>query len=150
MAVEDAISLTKQYLDAYLRAASITDDNGDEIKFHVQYADPDYPLTRVFKDKNIGVLFCIGKPESRALMNADQIPWGYDEQVPITTWTVDKTDLTAAKVLWKAEAELRYVCESYPTGSQRKLDRMTENTQRIGSTILYSVQYMLSYRRDTT
>jgi len=96
------------------------------------------------------VLFCIGEPESIALMDCFQIPYGYEEFVPIEIKCVDKLGVTGTKMKWTAEAELRRVCETYPTGSQRFLKRIGPNDQDLGSTILYGTQFELSYRRDTT
>jgi len=149
---EDARYRTKLYLDTYLDNSKLTkDDNATEVVFAVMYTYPNYPLIREFfaEESPVDLLFLIGKPTSEALMQADQTPRGYHERVPIAISTIDKTGITAEKLIWKGEAELRSVCETYPTGSQRKLTATTERTQRLGSTIIVQTEYMLDYVRDT-
>lgn len=113
------------------------------VSFIVAYADADYPLIRVFIDKDVDLVFCIGTPDSEAL----PVGVGYIENIPITVWCIDKTGLTGTKLRWKAEAELRRVAETYPSGSLRTLNRLSDNKQNLGSTILYSVNYIMRYTR---
>jgi hypothetical protein len=142
--VEDARYRTKILLDTYLLAANLTeDDNSTQVKFIVAYADPDYPLVRVFFDKLVDLVFCVGTPDSIAL----PVGIGYEENVPITIWCIDKTGITGTKLRWKAEAELRRIVETYPTGSLRNWQRLGDNEKNLGSTILYSVNYVLRYKR---
>jgi hypothetical protein len=141
---EDARYRTKILLDTYLLAANLTeDDNSTQVKFIVAYADPDYPLVRVFFDKFVDLVFCVGTPDSIAL----PVGIGYEENVPITIWCIDKTGITGTKLRWKAEAELRRIVETYPTGSLRNWQRLGDNEKNLGSTVLYSVNYVLRYKR---
>lgn len=141
---EDARYRTKYYLDDKLDNANLTeDDDATEVSFIVAYADPNYPLVRVFEEKWIDLIFCVGTPESVAL----PVGAGYEEHVPITVWCIDKTGITGTKLRWKAEAELRRVAETYPSGSLRTLNRLSDNKQNLGSTILYSVNYIMRYTR---
>lgn len=152
--VEDARYRTKVYLTHATKGinpSNLTKDDASTLaKYIVAYGNPDYPITRVFKDKRIDVIFSLGEPDSEPMLNFDQTPYGYEEHVPITTFCIDKTGITGTKLKWKAEAELRRITETYPTGSQRALERRGDNDQRLGSTILYSTQFILNYRRDTT
>lgn len=141
---QDARQRTKIWLDSYINSSNITEDDGvTRAKFIVAFANPDYPLIRVFYDKYVDVVFTVGTPNSTAL----PVGVGYLEHVPITIWCIDKTGITGTKLRWKAEKELRRIVENYPTGSLRTLDRMSDNEQRLGSTTLYSVTYILRYKR---
>jgi len=141
---QDARQRTKVYLDTYLLNSAITKDNdSSQATFIVAFSYPDYPMERVFLDKNVDLIFSVGTPTTTAL----PVGIGYDEAVPIEIITIDKTDITGNKLRWKAEAELRRVVETYPTGSLRSLDRMEDNEQRLGSTTLYSAKYILRYKR---
>jgi len=110
----------------------------------VIYENPDYPLsTEFYAPGNNDIVFCVGTPETEVL------PLGieYIEKVPITIWCIDKSNVTGTKIRWTAERELRRVAKNYSVGSLRILDRLTDNEQHLGSTTLYSVTYVLRYKR---
>lgn len=132
------------YLDTYVLNSNLTKDNDtSQATFHVAFSYPDYPLERVFDDKAVDLIYSVGTPTTTAL----PVGVGYDEAVPIKIFCIDKTDITGTKLRWKAEKELRRVVEANPTGSLRSLDRIEDNEQRLGSTTLYSVKYILRYKR---
>lgn len=155
--VDDARYRTRDYLEGWtnastaLNSANLTkDDDSTQVSWITCFGDPPYPMTRVFMDCDIDLVFNVGEPNSTPLMDCDQAAYGYEEHVPITVFCVDKPGITGTKLKWKAEAELRRICENYPTGSLRGLERRRDNDQRVGSMILYSTEYVLNYRRDTT
>lgn len=141
--VQDARQRTKVWLDTYLDNANLTKDDDSQARFITCFAYPDYPLERVFSDKGRDLVFTVGTPETEAL----PLGIGYIERVPITIYTIDKTGITGTKLRWKAEEELRTVCEDNPEGSLRTLDRISDSDERLGSTTLYSVSYILQYKR---
>lgn len=156
---EDARHRTKDYLDptsghvpaGYLSQANLTKDDGvTPALFIVCYSDPAYPIARVFYQKNIDLVYCIGEPDTEPLDDFDHYPIGYLEHVPIFTFCIDKTGITGTKLKWKADAELRRVTETYPLGSLRSLEKTGDNDKKLGSTILYSRNFTLNYRRDKT
>jgi len=114
-----------------------------QVSFIVAYGNPDYALERVFIDKAVDLAFSIGTPDSEGL----PVGIGYLEKVPITIWTIDKTGITGTELRWKAEAELRRVCEAYPLGSLRGTEKISDNEKNLGSTILYSVTHVMRYKR---
>ena len=137
---------TKIWLDDYLSPSAITKDDGSPALFAVIYAKPNYPIKLEFRATSnpVDLIFCIDTPNSVAL----PIGVGYIENMPITIWTIDKTGITGTKLRWKAEAELRRIVETHAVGySLWTLDRLSDNEQNLGSTILYSVEYVLRYKR---
>ena len=148
--VSDARSNTKVYLDTYLDSAELTDDEGAPVIWKVAYANPDYPLVNVFWGKLVDLLFSVGEPDSRPLMNFDMIPYGYEEHVPISIECVDKPFVTGEKLKWKGEAELRRIVETYPAGSLRSLSGRRSDDRELGSARLYSTRVTLNYRRGIT
>ena len=137
--VQDARYLTKDYWDTYISLANLNNH-----PYLVCYAWPDYPLSHVFKTKGKHIIFAVDTPESTALRQADQSPWGYDESVPTHICTLD-TQLNHL-----AEAELRKVTEEHPLGSQRNLERRATTIHSFGSTFMYDTEFRLNYRRDLT
>jgi len=142
---EDARQRTKLWFEDYVNPDAFTFDDGvTTAHYIVTFGFPDYPIVKVFRDpKNIDLVFSIGTPDSIAL----PVGVGYLENVPITVTCIDKTGITGTKLRWKAEAELRRVVETYPTGSLRTLERLSDNEERIGATVFYSVNYTLKYKR---
>lgn len=151
---EDARYRTKVLLEDAtkgLNNANLTkDDDGTEVSFIVCFGNPPYPITRVFLDCDVDLVFTIAEPTSEPILDTDQTPSHYKERVPIFTFCIDKPGITGTKLKWKAEADLRRINETYPTGSQRAHEERRDNDQRLGPIILYSTKYVLSYVRDTT
>ena len=150
--VDDPRYRTKDWLDTYLDQGNITKDDDTPAKFIVVYAEADYPMVKVFKsgDKNIDVIYATSKPETTPVYGHDKTLIHYREVVPITISTITKTNVDGTKTLWKAEAELRRVAETYPEGSLRMLTHTRDSTLKVGGDIVYSSEYLLSYVRDTT
>ena len=149
--VDDPHYRTKVYLEYYILNANLTkDDDMTQVTFIVCYGMPDYPIERIFKDKNVDLVFSISKPDSTPIIDSTHYVIGYSEQVPITTFTVDKTGITGTKLNWKAETELRRISENNPLGSLRQFKKLSDSEQNLGSTTLYSSLYLLSYERDKT
>jgi len=155
--VDDARYRTKDYLETFFSALSYRlttnltlDDNSTLAKYIVAFGNPDYPMVKVFKDKGVDVVFSILPPTSTARLGHDQYAIGYDEEVPIEIWCIDKRFVTGTKLKWKAEAELRKIVEENPLGSWRNLGSARPNDKNFGSTILHGVRVPLFYRRDLT
>jgi len=146
----DARYRTKYFLDYYWTPENATDDNGNALGKEVMYAYPEYSLELEFKAPSVvDVIIAVDQPDSTPAMDAvTQAPYAYDERVPIEITVTDKIDVTATKVMWQAEAEVRRILETYPTGSMRRLERMTPATRRLGSTTLWTAKYVWHYRRD--
>lgn len=140
--VDDPRYRTKVWLDTYLTATNLP-------AFITAYAfPPRYPITRVFKDKAIDVVFSIGEPVSKPTYQPDKSIYGYEENIPITICAIDK-DVKGTVLKWQAEAELRKICEDHPFGSLRMLDSRRDKTEYIGSFVVYSTELIITYRRTT-
>lgn len=137
--VNDARYNTKVYWNTYIEGANLNNHN-----HLVCYSGADYPITRVFKDKNIHIVFTVDSPSSTPLIGHDRAPYGYEEHVPTHVLTLN-TELNHL-----AEAELRRVAETYPSGSQRSLERRSSTVHNFGGTNVYDTEFVLKYRRDTT
>jgi hypothetical protein len=139
---------TKVWLDTYLDGDNLTKNDGSTpVSFTSCFSGADYPLTTVFNTKAIDLMYIVDDPVSTAILQADKSIYGYEEKVPVEIVTIDKTGISGKNLRWKAEHELRRLCETYPFGSVRLMEKRQENTQRIGSFILYSVIFDLIYRR---
>jgi hypothetical protein len=150
--VEDARRRTRIYLKEYLDGSALTDDVGEnEVKYIVVYGDPGYPVTKVFGEpKNVTVVFTVEEPESSPLVDFDGSIYGYDESLPIKISCIDKQGVTATKLKWKAEEELRRILEGYPFGSFRSLTRRSGSASYFGASVFYETTWVLHYSRDTT
>jgi len=127
-------------------AALTKDDDSTQISFTVCYAGADYPITRVFKTKAKTLLFLIKTPTVRTA----GVKVRYIESIPIEIACIDKTGITATKLRWKAEKELRRVIKLYPLGSFHSMDRSEPNDQRLGSTIIHSITLTANIRRTAS
>jgi hypothetical protein len=149
--VDTAQKRTKVWIDTYWTASNVTKDDGSTPASTIDAYDwPDYPLTRVFIDKAVDGIISVGQQSSKAIVDTDHFPVGYDETVPITLCAIDKAGITGIKLLGKMEAELRRIHETYPLGSLRRFTGETPKTTRIGSFFLFAIEYQLNYRRDVT
>lgn len=142
--VNDARYNTKDYLETRITSANMLAANSRPLRWIACYSNPDYPLERVFFDKHIEIIFTIDSPDSSPLMKGDLTPYGYEEHVPVHIVTLD------TEVNHLAEAELRLVVETYPTGSQRGFERRGTTVHNYGSTQVYDTEFLLNYRRGTT
>ena len=145
--VDDPRYRTKVWLETWLTPANLTKDDGvTQVTFIVCFGMPDYPIERVFKDKNVDLVYAVDTPETEPL----PVGVGYLENMPINIWCINKAGISGTKLRWKAEAELRRVAETEPVSSLRTLTRLTDNEKNLGSTVLYSVTYNLRYKRYVT
>jgi len=131
--VEDARSRTKTYWDTYISRSNLQRKN-----FIVCYSQPDYPLTHIFANKHIQIIFSIDQGTAESNMGVR-----YREHVPTHVVTLD------TELQWLGEEELRKVVEDNPEGSHRTLDRVTKHDRWLGSARLYDTEFMLSYTRTS-
>ena len=149
--VDDGRYRSKLYLDTYLVANNMKeDDTVTNATTHVMYANPNAPMSlHFFGTKNLDAIFTIGHPNTVVSHGFNLKPYKYREEVPINVYSVNKTGLTAVKLLWQCELELRGIAYSYPggTGSIRVLNRSVPADDYKGGFFLYSVETLLAYTR---
>ncbi len=143
--VGDARYQTRDWLKTYLDQTKLKEDNNtDDALYIYPMGLPDYHIERVFLGtKGVDLVFSVGTPESVAL----PLGVGYLENVPISIFTVNKAGITGTRLRYAAEVELKRIAKEYPLGSLRTPDRISDNEENLGSTILYSVNYILRYKR---
>ena len=142
----------KTFLDDGLIAANLLEDNGaTQATFLVCFAFPDYPINKIFLTKTVDLLFCCGGPTSNPLGGFNHKPYGYEESVPITVYAVDKAVLTAENLLNQARGELRRLQETSPAALNLRTVRGERPvSERFGGQVLYSQEFVWTYRRDIT
>ena len=148
----DARERTITWITTYDTPANITkDDDVTEASYILQYSNPPYPLSRIYFDpKNVDLTFTTDEPTTEAIVDWDGYTIGYNEKVPIHINCPTKQGITGNKLLWKAQAELRRIFETYPLGSYRGFSVGSPYTQKLGLFTLYGVTVTVSYERDTS
>jgi hypothetical protein len=152
--VNDPRYRTKLFLDTYVTATNLKKDNGSTNAAYITCMGmADYPIQHVFLgSKNVDLVFSIDEPTSEPLVSHDQTPYGYREQVPITVFALDKSGITAVRLVWAAVQELRRIAAENPWGSLRTIKQMKPNPVGLSdvTTSMWSTQVLLTYTRDTT
>lgn len=149
----DARYRTKLWLDAYARVAQITKDNDStQASWATIFNEPPYTLKNEFRAASSPVqgLYVVDESNSTALVNHDLLTYGYLEHVPVHVCTVNSTACNGEALLWKMIAELRYVAETYPTGSLRLMESERKQDHDLGGMWLYDRVFTLEYERDKT
>jgi hypothetical protein len=144
--------LTRVMIESYARDAQITKDDGStQASWATIFENPPYPLALEFSQVGgVDGLYVISQANTTPEVSGDQVTRRYEEKVPIHISTVDRTDCTGTALQWKMEAELRWILETQPTGSQRGLEKRISQDRSLGSMWLYDQEYTLSYKRGTS
>jgi hypothetical protein len=148
----DPRSRLKTLIDTYVTDANILKDDGvTQAAWACLFANPPYPIALEFRGTSLmNGLYVVDQPDSTPLIDdVTQAPYGYDERVPIHIVTVDSTNCHGDMLHWTMERELRSILQTYPTGSQRGLERRTSQDVHLGSMTLYDTAYTVTWRRDT-
>jgi hypothetical protein len=153
--VANAQNQVRTFLAVHLNADNITKDNGSEKAVYcVIYADPNYSVLQEFSafDDPVDGVYAVGVPRTEPLFSCDKTVYGYDESVPLFTYTIDKVGITSARLESKMGTELRRVCETHSIGTQYRgrLESWGRTKKQIGSAVLYIAEYVLNYRRGAT
>jgi hypothetical protein len=146
----------KVWMDAYLRTAQITkNDDSTTADWACIFNDPPYHIDLEFRgSSNMEGLYVIDQPESIPRIDAvTHAPYAYDEKMPIHIMTINSTGCTGTALQHKMEAELRYICETYPipAAAPYSIRSMTVRRKRdidIGGMRIYDTEYLLDYIRD--
>jgi hypothetical protein len=150
----DVRSRHKILLGTYLTAANLKKDNGATAASYIVCFDgASYPVTRVFLTKAIDLIFSVGRGTTKALGQANKVPYAFDEVCPVTIYAVNKAGITATNLVEQAEQELRHILTDYPfvAGTNiRSLENIKETTVDLGVAHLYSVECAIRYTRVNT
>jgi hypothetical protein len=149
--VNDPRYQLKILLDANLSAANMKEYDGSTSATYITcWANPPYPLKRVFDSKGVDLVYSIGIGDSKALPGHNKTPFGYSEKVPIEVGAVDKTTVHGENMMWQGVQEVRRITKENPLGSIRGLEVMKSTTKQLGSLTLHSVNCVVDYTRGLT
>jgi len=147
--VDDPRERSKTWLDTYLPSETLKKNDGSTAATYITcWANPPYPISKVYVTKGVDLIFAINRGNSNPLVDSDHYTIGYEEKISILSCAIDKTGISGDNLMWQGEKALRHICETYPLGSLRNFETMIPKTQSLGSTILYSVECVLEYERD--
>jgi hypothetical protein len=140
VSADNGLHRTKVWLESYLNNTYLP-------HYIVAAAYPTlYPITRVFKDKNIDLIFSISKPESTPMFQGDKTLYGFEETIPINLSAVDK-DVSGQSLIEQAESEIRRMCDEHTFGSLRIMKVSNDKTVRKSGFTLHNSEFSLTYRR---
>jgi len=142
----------KTFLATYLVVANITNDAGAAATVHIRFGDNKIYLLKLefYGTKNNDVVFTIEPPESEAIFDHDGQIIGYNEKVPVYIYAINKTGITADKILWKAEQQLRYALEQNWLGSFFGFNSSKQVLQDAFDPRLYCIKTVVTYERDVS
>jgi hypothetical protein len=148
--VDDGRYRQKVFLDTYVDDANLTLDGGSEATWISHYADPEYSIEQVFGSSglNVDLAIAIGDPRTTPHLNYLHVPYKYEEVTPLTLAAKNKSGLTAVKLLWKAEQELREIAEANG-GYLRHIRSTRPSRLDLGSYLLHQVEVELAYVRSS-
>jgi len=149
--VSDARNQIRTFLTTHLAEANVVRDDGStKAVYAVIYADPPYSIMAEFRASidPVDGLYAIGISETVPLRSADQSIYGYEENIPIFIFTIDKAGVAGTRLKERMEVELRRVCETHPIGSQPlvNLERRFDKKEQHRNITVYSTEFVLNYR----
>jgi hypothetical protein len=138
----------KDYLDDYLTAANLKEDNGATNASYITcFNDDELPISQIFLTKAVDLVFSVGKENAVPKQNAFHYPYAFEESVPITVCAIDKAGITATNLNEQAEQEIRRIVSTYPLGSIREITSSKPAEIDLGETKLYTQTVTISYTR---
>lgn len=142
----------KVLIDTYLTAANIKKDDGATNASTLTCFDgATYPITRVFLTKAVDAVAVISRGATSTLYT-DWVfghkPYGFEEQVKIEIYAVNKTGITASNLAEKFEQEIRRIYTTYDAYTNvRDLDTIEPSTIDLGYTQMCKTAINIKYRR---
>jgi hypothetical protein len=138
----------KDYLDDYLTAGNLKEDNGATNASYITcFNDDELPISQIFLTKAVDLVFSVGKENAVPKQNAFHYPYAFEESVPITVCAVDKAGITATNLIEQAEQEIRRIVSTYPLGSIREISSSKPAEIDLGETKLCTQTVTISYTR---
>jgi len=137
----------KKLLDDYLTAANMKeDDNATNATYITCLGYADYNIKRVFITKAVDLIFVIDSATMTVDRGYDKTPIHNIYDVIMYLYAIDKSTITATRLIRAAEHELQTIFEAYPTGSLRSIGREDPNEQDIGECMLWSKKVTGHYK----
>lgn len=148
MATDPRTSI-KTLLAAQIVAANLTeDDDATQLSWVSMFAPYHIPLTRVFHDKAVDLIFTIEDTHSASTT----LGVSHLGRFKVTAHAIDKYNtsgtqiITATLVLWKATKELRRVFKENPWGSLRSLTEDHIEVVELGDMKVWSKPHEIEYK----
>lgn len=142
----------KIVIDTYYTAGNVKlDDNATNATTATCFDGATYPITRVFTTKDVDVLGVISRGTSTTLYTDwffGHKPYAFEEEVIVDIYAVNKTDVTATRILEAYEQEIRRIYTSYDAYTNvRDLNTITPEKIDLGYTYLYHTAVSIKYKR---
>ena len=150
---KDARQKVKEYLDLRITPANLTKDDGVTLASTVNMFELKmYHMRYEFRAAASPVqgIYAIGEADSEPKFSGSPSPYGYIENVPIHTLTIDSEGCGGELLQRKMLNELRRVVETYEIGSHTNLLRGGDYSRSLGSMWLYDKKWILKYERGLT
>ena len=145
-AATDIRNRMKTWLDTYLTAI-YKDSSATPATKIVMFAKPDYHLWREFSTVGVDAIAYIEQASGKARTTHDHYPYAFDESATIRICAIDKTNITATRLVEEFEQAIRDVATDHPVGSIRSIESIANTPEDIGGVILYSRTLTISYAR---
>jgi hypothetical protein len=142
----------KVTIDTYLTANNIEKDNGSTDASTLTCFDGiPYPITRLFLTKAHDAVAVISRGTSTVLYT-DWVfghkPYGFEEEVKIELYAVNKVGITASNLLEQFEQEIRRIFTVYdPYANVRDLEAIAPSMIDLGYGFLYHTAITIKYKR---
>ena len=156
LSVSDPASRIKTQLDLYLPglvAQMKEDDNATNATYITAFDLPDYPIQLVFLGtKNVDLIFSINRSQSTPILGCDKVATHYKEESPINIMAIDKATITARRLIWAGEQQIRDIFRLYPigTGSMRVMANSQPKSIQMGTQTVWSNEVTVHWIRDLT
>ena len=139
----------KLFLDTYLTAGNIKEDNGSTNAYGVvMFAGVDYPLKLEFVTNTLDYIVAVEKGNVTPLYDAYHYPYCTEETTMLTTYAINKTGITAVNLLDQVYEEIKHAYTDHPVGSKRQITKSQIKREDIGGgCILFSEEVTIKYTR---
>lgn len=143
----------KTTIDTYLTDANVKlDDGATEASTHVMFDGARYQIDRLFTTKDVDVVAVISRGTTEALYTDKLLgrkPYGFNESVKIEICAVNKSGVTATRIVEMYEQEIRRVLTAYdPYANVRDLDTISPSMVDLGAGYMYSTAIEVNYKRS--
>jgi hypothetical protein len=137
----------KTLYDLYKNAIT-EDDNLTVATTLTQFANPDYGLKRIFKEKHVDVIYSFDKAKATPKQDYKRKIYAFKESVPITIAAINKVGITATNLIEKAEQDLRRVITDYGiVGAIREIESVDHKPVDLGPDKMWSTTVTINYER---